>query len=176
MTLPIQPLCGDNSTLPLRGNTGGKRKACLSAVWADPPSRRERRRAICSWSVGYGTLSELEEAPKKVAESTKTLLEPKNRRLVTNTIAATHVSSTPNHRPRTRLELLDMPGLKSLVRGRRNSGAGKIWCINLLFIILCSLIWILRRLNGAGAISVAICDKVRVDQCASGWKKGPRAE
>lgn len=64
MTLPIQPLCSDNSALPLRGGVKTKRKACLSACWADPPSRRERRRAVCSWSVGYGTLTEQEETPK----------------------------------------------------------------------------------------------------------------
>ena len=65
MTLPIQPLCGDNTSLPLRGGVTGRRRVCLSAAWADPPTRRERRRAICSWSVGYGTLTEQDESPIK---------------------------------------------------------------------------------------------------------------
>lgn len=125
MTLPIQPVYGDNSTLPLRGSAG-KRKGCISAAWADPPTRRDRRRAICSWSVGYGTLSEQGETPKKVAESA-TLLEPRGRRLASNSIAVPHASPTASSRPRTRLELLDMPGLKSLVKGRRNSGAGNCY-------------------------------------------------
>lgn len=127
MTLPIQPVYGDNSTLPLRGSAG-RRKSCASVGWTDVPSKKDRRRAICSWSVGYGTLSEQEETPKKVAESA-TLLEPRGRRLVSNSIPVPHASPTGNRRPRTRLDLLDMPGLKSLVRGRRNSGAGNTPCI-----------------------------------------------
>lgn len=62
MTLPIPPLCDDKASLPLRTGVGKRRPACLSAAWADPPiSRKERRRAICSWSVGYGTLTESED-------------------------------------------------------------------------------------------------------------------
>lgn len=73
MTLPIQTLCNDKATptaaavtaQQLRVHTTGRRRpACLSAAWADPPPlRRERRRAICSWSppIGYGTLDEAEE-------------------------------------------------------------------------------------------------------------------
>lgn len=117
MTLPIQPLCGDSKPLPLRGGTG-RRRACLSAAWADPPTRREKRRAICSWSVGYGTLTEGEEATIKVAENA-TLIEPRNRRLNT-VLPATH-SPVPNPR-RARFDLLTMPGLKSFVSRSRNSG------------------------------------------------------
>lgn len=62
MTLPIQPICDDKASLPLRTGVGKRRPACLSAAWADTPiTRKERRRAICSWSVGYGTLTESEE-------------------------------------------------------------------------------------------------------------------
>lgn len=62
MTLPIQPICDEKASLPLRTGVGKRRPACLSAAWADPPiTRKERRRAICSWSVGYGTLTESEE-------------------------------------------------------------------------------------------------------------------
>lgn len=63
MTLPIQPICEDKASLPLRAGVGKRRPACLSAAWADPPiTRKERRRAIYSWSVGYGTLTEFEES------------------------------------------------------------------------------------------------------------------
>ncbi|CAH1366358.1 probable E3 ubiquitin-protein ligase RNF144A isoform X1 [Tenebrio molitor] len=129
MTLPIQPLCGDNTSLPLRGGVTGRRRVCLSAAWADPPTRRERRRAICSWSVGYGTLTEQEESPikqdllhkkGKVADNA-TLLEPRGRRLVT-TIATTHASPSASRRSRSKVDLLAMPGLKTLVNRRRNSG------------------------------------------------------
>lgn len=135
MTLPIQPLCGDNSQ-PLRGPDRGRRRPCLSAAWADPPSRKERRRAICSWSVGYGTLTEYNESPRKVANSS--LLEPSTRgRNLTNPIPIPHAATTTtppattaatttttNRRPRNRVDLLTMPGLKSLVNRRRNSGSG----------------------------------------------------
>lgn len=97
----------------------------MSAAWADPPTRREKRRAICSWSVGYGTLSECDETPKKVAEGAA-LLEPRGRRLNTAAvIPATHAPTTnAQKRPRNRLDLLTMPGIKSLVNRRRNSGEG----------------------------------------------------
>lgn len=77
MTLPIQPLCGDKPPL-LRGSgvSAGRRRACLSAAWADQQqqqaTRRERRRAICSWSVGYGTLNEFDEiTPNKYQDQKK---------------------------------------------------------------------------------------------------------
>ncbi|XP_018567780.1 E3 ubiquitin-protein ligase RNF144A [Anoplophora glabripennis] len=145
MTLPIQPLCGGKPSLQLRGGgaQGRRRPACLSAAWADPPiSRRERRRAICSWSVGYGTLSEAEETAVatignqdnttfkkgKVADHA-TLLETRGRRLVT-AVAVPHAASpstpAPARRTRSRVDpLLAMPGIKSLLSGggrRRNSG------------------------------------------------------
>lgn len=168
MTLPIQPLCGDNSQTPQRRVTDrGRRRPCLSAAWADPPSRKERRRAICSWSVGYGTLTEYnEESPRKVAQNSNTssttslLLESTargRRTITTNPIPIPHAaatgrttslstpppfnssSSTPTaitsavtptttssgrSRPRNRVDILAMPGLKSLVSRRRNSGSG----------------------------------------------------
>lgn len=120
MTLPIQPICGDNSGLTLRG-TVTRRKPCFSAAWADPPIRREKRRAICSWSVGYGTLNEYEDTPKKVAEQTS-LSEARGRRLAAP-IPIPHAPTTGARRNRTR-DLWAMPGLKSLVSRRRNSGAG----------------------------------------------------
>ncbi|KAI4470702.1 rbr family ring finger and ibr domain-containing [Holotrichia oblita] len=137
MTLPIQPLYGDNSQ-PLRGTDRNRRRSCLSAAWADTPARKEKRRAICSWSVGYGTLTEYNESPRKVANSSSNLLETSTRgRILTNSIpiphAATTVTSsipttttttTTGRRPRNRVDLLTMPGLKSLVNRRRNSGSG----------------------------------------------------
>lgn len=70
MTLPIQPRCDDKSSLPLRTGIGKRRPTCLSAAWADPPlTRKERRRAIYSWSVGYGTLAEAEENPTTLDSS-----------------------------------------------------------------------------------------------------------
>ncbi|XP_050517258.1 E3 ubiquitin-protein ligase RNF19A [Diabrotica virgifera virgifera] len=149
MTLPTKPLCSDKPSLPLRGAAGGvgkRRPACLSAAWADPPiSRREKRRAICSWSVGYGTLNEADETfldsqdltnynEGKVADHAA-LLEPRGRRVVTTSIAVPHASqpigpspSAPiinNQRPpKSRSEqLFGMPGIKSLLgTRRRNNG------------------------------------------------------
>ncbi|XP_074028231.1 probable E3 ubiquitin-protein ligase RNF144A [Leptinotarsa decemlineata] len=141
MTLPIQPLGIDKPSLPLRNacGVGRRRPACLSAAWADPPiTRRERRRAICSWSVGYGTLFENDELPLtsqdltsfkkgKVADQTA-LIEPRGRRIVTTSTASPHAppsGSVPARRPsRSRAEpLFAMPGIKSLLNGRRrNSG------------------------------------------------------
>lgn len=135
MTLPIQPLCGDNVSLPLR-RTSGRRRPCLSAAWADPPTLKERRRAIYSWSVGYGTLNEYDESPKKVADIS-TLLEPRGRRPIATTTNSTTGATTklnntsipiphaPTQQKRNRArELFAMPGLKTLVTRRRNSGAG----------------------------------------------------
>lgn len=136
MTLPIQPLFGEKPATPLRaacsGSGGGgiasRRRTCLSAAWADPPTRRERRRAIYSWSVGYGTLTEFEEVTTsnqdlkegKVADNT-TLLDTRGRRIVP-TIAVPHASPQTTRRPRNRVDLLAMPGIKSLLNKRRNSG------------------------------------------------------
>ncbi|KAJ8915856.1 hypothetical protein NQ315_004670 [Exocentrus adspersus] len=150
MTLPIQPVCSDKPSLPLRGGVGtqGRRRpACLSAAWADPPSinRRERRRAICSWSVGYGTLSEATDETTnvtitisnqdattykkgKVADHA-TLLESRGRRLVAAAVPHAPSPATPvvPRRSRSRVDpLLAMPGIKSLLSGgasrRRGSG------------------------------------------------------
>lgn len=119
MTLPIQPLCADAGlhlrAVPLR------RKPCFSAVWADTSVRKENRRAVCSWSVGYGSLSECENNSRKVADSAA-LLEPRGRRLATS-IPLPHAQvSNTNRRPRNRFDILTMPGIKSLVKRRRNSG------------------------------------------------------
>ncbi|KAB0792573.1 hypothetical protein PPYR_14532 [Photinus pyralis] len=121
MTLPIQPLCESKTSCQLR-NASSKRKPCLSAVWADPPTRRERRRAICSWSVGYGTLSEREESFGNVAEGSN-LLDLKGQRVV-SPLAAPHASQQSTRRPRSRVDILAMPGLKSLVSRRRSNGSG----------------------------------------------------
>ncbi|KAH0812594.1 hypothetical protein GEV33_010197 [Tenebrio molitor] len=56
----------------------------------------------------------------KVADNA-TLLEPRGRRLVT-TIATTHASPSASRRSRSKVDLLAMPGLKTLVNRRRNSG------------------------------------------------------
>lgn len=123
MTLPIQPLCETKNSFQLRSNAS-RRRPCLSAIWADPPSRRERRRAICSWSVGYGTLSEhQEEGSGNVADSAN-LLESRGRRLVSTT-ATPHAPQQPNRRPRSRVDLLAMPGIKSLVGRRRSNGSSE---------------------------------------------------
>lgn len=129
MTLPIQPLCGDNVSLPLR-RTSGRRRPCLSAAWADPPTLKERRRAICSWSVGYGTLNEYDESPKKVADISA-LFEPRGRRPTATVTRNSNASIPVPHAPTTQQqkrnrarELLAMPGLKTLVTRRRNSGTG----------------------------------------------------
>ncbi|CAH1113308.1 unnamed protein product [Psylliodes chrysocephalus] len=146
MTLPIRPLCDDRASLPLRGASaaGKRRPACLSAAWADPPvSRKEKRRAIYSWSVGYGTLNEADETSLdshdtsykegKVADHTS-LLESRGHRLVTTSIAVPHAaqpvipstaaSNNTNRRPsRSRGEqIFAMPGIKSFLSRRRNSG------------------------------------------------------
>ncbi|XP_057662100.1 uncharacterized protein LOC130897326 isoform X2 [Diorhabda carinulata] len=146
MTLPTKPLCSDKQSLPLRaaGGVAKRRQACLSAAWADPPIiRREKRRAICSWSVGYGTLTEADETLSDCQDTTNynegkvaehaSLLEPRGRRLVTTSIAVPHASqpivaspSTPiinSHRSsRTRPEhLFGMPGIKSLLGARRRN-------------------------------------------------------
>lgn len=117
MTLPVKSLCGDNSGLPLRG-VSVRRKPCLSAAWPDQSLKRERRRAICSWSVGYGTLNEGEEG-SKVADSAS-LLESRGRRLANNLPIPHAPASVPNSR-RNRT-FLGMPGIKALVSRRRNSG------------------------------------------------------
>lgn len=115
MTLPIQPLCPENNTLPLRP-AAGRRRPCLSAAWPDPPSRRERRRAVYSWSSGYGTLSECDKSPKKVAECS-----PPSPRRPAPALPPIH-APTSVRRTRNRLDLFAMPGIKSLVSRRRNSG------------------------------------------------------
>lgn len=62
MTLPTQPLRGDK---PPGARAAARRSACLSAAWPDRRSigaaTRDRRRAVCSWSAGYGTLTESAE-------------------------------------------------------------------------------------------------------------------
>lgn len=132
MTLPIKPLYSDNSQ-PLRGTDRSRRRSCLSAAWPDPPSRKEKRRAVCSWSVGYGTLTEYNKSPRKVANSSSNLLETSTRtRNLTNPIPIPHAATTTansattttSRRPRNRVDLLTMPGFKSLVNRRRNSGSG----------------------------------------------------
>ncbi|XP_065161605.1 probable E3 ubiquitin-protein ligase RNF144A-A [Atheta coriaria] len=111
MTLPIGPLCGDNnnSALPLRG--ARRKQQCLSAAFADQPAKRERRRAICSWSVGYGTLSHHQQQQD-------------------DGLPAIHAATAvpvhqPPPQPQQRRNFLAMPGLKSLVTRRRNSGSAE---------------------------------------------------
>lgn len=131
--------CGDNGCAPVRRLTaarqGRPQRICLSATWADaaPPltQKKERRRAIYSWSIGYGTLQELEEAVEKqeqlfikrgkVADNTA-IVDSRGRRLVTS-IAVPHVSPSASRRPRGKVDFKTMPSLKSLVTGnhRRKS-------------------------------------------------------
>ncbi|KAK9871486.1 hypothetical protein WA026_012859 [Henosepilachna vigintioctopunctata] len=129
MTFSDHSLCGDNTSLPLRRSLG-KQRLCLSAIWADSqPNKKERRRAIYSWSLGYGTLSELEDIAGtkqepilkrgKVADNTQ-VLDSRGRRLATS-IALPHVSPSPSRRPRSKVDFKAMPSLKSLVGTRRKN-------------------------------------------------------
>ncbi|KAG5898064.1 hypothetical protein JTB14_001770 [Gonioctena quinquepunctata] len=132
----------DDKPAPLRrcgGSSAAKqrRPACLSAAWADPPSlasKRERRRAICSWSVGYGTLSELDEISLasqelttsykkgKVADQTTLLEPPRGRRIVTTPSPHAPPSGVPasSRRPR-RNSGLDDPQSPLVVKRRQGN-------------------------------------------------------
>ncbi|CAH1119765.1 unnamed protein product [Phaedon cochleariae] len=117
MTLPVQPACGDKPTAPVRSrdsSAGRRRPACWSAAWADPPSgRRERRRAVCSWSAGYGTLTERDEvqpaALHRYHEQRGAGFQDRGK-----------VADPPLSTLRPKVEsLFAMPGIKSMLGGRR---------------------------------------------------------
>lgn len=57
----------------------------------------------------------------KVADNA-TLLDPRGRRLV-NATASIHAAPSASRRSRSKVDLLAMPGLKSIVNRRRNSGS-----------------------------------------------------
>lgn len=109
MAVPIQPLNSHK-----RSNEVVRRQPCLSAIWEDSLSRYECRRAVYSWSIGYGTLCKPDTSPGTLAGNGD--LEERGRQLLSS-IAAPHVSSQAAGRwPRSsRIELPTMPGLKSLV-------------------------------------------------------------
>ncbi|XP_045462913.1 probable E3 ubiquitin-protein ligase RNF144A-A [Harmonia axyridis] len=126
MTFSNLSTSGDSASPPLRRSGAGKhqQRVCLSAVWAEPQTnRRERRRAIYSWSFGYGTLTELGEIvgskqeyickKGKVADNTQTL-EQRGRRLVTS-IPLPHVSPSSPPRSCSKVDFKAMPGIKSFV-------------------------------------------------------------
>lgn len=107
MAVPIQSLNSHKRSEVVR------RQPCLSAIWEDSLSRRECRRAVYSWSIGYGTLCKQDTSPGTLAGNGD--LDERGRQLLSS-IAAPHVSSQAAGRwPRGRIELPTMPGLKSLV-------------------------------------------------------------
>nr|XP_022919933.1 uncharacterized protein LOC111428579 [Onthophagus taurus]XP_022919942.1 uncharacterized protein LOC111428579 [Onthophagus taurus]XP_022919950.1 uncharacterized protein LOC111428579 [Onthophagus taurus] len=130
-----QSLCGDNLLLlkstSTTTNKGRRRSQCYSAAWAEPPSiLKERRRAICSWSVGYGTLETTTTAGSPPLLTERSTLKT-SRRIREEILPLPHAATSPaadkktttstENNKRARIDFLTMPGLKSLVR-RRNSG------------------------------------------------------
>lgn len=124
MAVPIQPVNSHKRSEVVR------RQPCLSAIWEDSLSRRrEYRRAVCSWSFGYGTLCKQDDRPSTLAGNGD--LDDRGRQLL-NSIALPHVSSQPNRWARSRFELPTMPGLKSLV----GKYVAFLTCIDILMTML----------------------------------------